>query len=218
MKTEQYLSRVSAVLEYLHNDAVGCATEALEQLAGNLRTEIGLAANPMLTTAARRAAILRFYQECLKQSNRSVNGAFVLDGRQCLCNDVMAILLSAPIDGLKPAENPSGVPLTKLLPTGGDEYPLPALCELRHAFRVAKAEYRPKNRKDRFVHLTELPSGYSVNTAYLIRLMQMCGTEHGSYRQDRHTPGQRAPMIAIYTPDTIGLLCPYSQANDTENA
>jgi hypothetical protein len=218
MKVEQYLAQVSAVLEYLHNDAIGCATEALEQLAGDLRMEIGFAANPKLTNTARRAAILRFYKECLKQSNRGVNGAFVLDGRQCLCNDVMAILLSAPIDGLKPAENPAGVPLTRLLPTGRDEYPLPTLCELRHAFRVAKAEYRPKNRKDRFVHLTELPSGYSINTAYLIQLMQMCGIEYGSYRQDEHTPGQRAPMIAVYAPDAIGLLCPYSRANDTTKA
>ena len=215
MKAEQCLSQVSVALEYLHNGATDCAKEALEQLADELRTEIGLSVNPKLTTAARRSAIQRFYRECLKQSRRNVNGTFVQNGRQCLCGDFMAVMLSEPVEGLKPAENPDGVPLSKLLPTGTTEYPLPALHDLQHAYRVAKAEYRPKNRKDRFIHLTELPSGYSVNTAYLIQLMQMCGIENGKYRQDEHTPGQRAPMVAVYAPDAIGLLCPYSRANDT---
>lgn len=142
MNAEKVLSSINLIVEkYAPNASKEPEVEALAQ---SLREEIALAEQKKAGRADRFKAALRFSKFANKanQDRRpGMAGAYVLNGKQYICHDYMAVCFDSPMEGL--VEAGMGSRFTSYDQTIKHRYKtveLPSLADVKTQAKLAKME------------------------------------------------------------------------------
>ncbi len=164
------------------------------------------ASNPLTNSLKFYAA--RFAADCKKRNAKEMpvySGSFVRDGRQYICDGHIAVAYDEPFAGLTALpDSVEGIDVERLMQSArvGKIVALPSLAEMREQYRAAKG------KATRFTQYTALGDMY-VNTAYLIRAMELTGIQSGEARmvsgnKPLHFVGEGCEAVVLPVLDVDG--------------
>lgn len=145
---------------------------------------------PAISFSGMHNAAAAFALDCkkrFKDSNPSIAGAFANNGRQFITDGHIAVAYEKPLDGLTmvddTVENRVDADAIMKGARFGHVLPLPLLKDIKAQLKLAGGKKRGAT------HFTQLDNVF-VNTAFLIRTMELLGMEVGKAR----TAGQHKPL------------------------
>lgn len=173
MNAEKVLSSINLIVEkYAPNASKAPEFEALAQ---SLREEIALAEQKKAGRSDRFKAALRFSKVANKANlgrRFGLAGAYVMDGKQYIVHDHLAVCFDTPMDGLVEAgKGERFTSFDKVIEPRYKSVELPSMADVKTQAKLAKAE---GNLDKHGIHRVEI-DGVQFNSKLLIQIMEMVG-------------------------------------------
>lgn len=196
MKNEEMLQRVNELALHLekaemdlYHDCVANGFRGIPGIVGklaaltlDLREDVLQDAVKASGRGSAQAAAKRIIKNAIaRQPREYLHGAWMEDGKQCLCDGYHAAILDSEIPGLPQAKTDSGRMaldhiMTPSRKNDGTKLPLPTVGELKAAIKVHDAEERARKAKakDRKPLTWDFGEGLpAVNGNYLLNLLEL---------------------------------------------
>ena len=164
---------------------------ALVNLCAHLRDDMASAANKAVGKGNVEKVMLSVIKSAEQTGRESLYGAFMQDGKQCVCDGYRAIRLNEPINLPEPPQ-PGGIVMSRIFAKGERDYQpleLPTLGEVKTFNKIKRAELKALYGAKASKHPVNWDFGEGkplVNAAYLADMLTVFPDAKAEHAGETH--------------------------------